>query len=369
MKKVVKIYIVFFLLFASLGKAWCQKQYKKVLEASFESGPLISNGQPWADAIKDLVSYHAIDIRLGWRKNTNSFYGQLYRYPVFGVGLSTTLPYQSEIGRPQGVYWFFDIPFKEFSTSRKLNLSYFGHLGLGFNLNPYDSLDNPLNRYIGSELNSYIHLGLKLNYAITEQTQLFSMIGLKHFSNGSTKKPNAGINLIPVSIGVRYNFDKREEPIPELWERPELLRSGYWSTAFYFGSKNYEVGEPSYFRGGVNLTYLWEKSYKYRYGVGLDVFFAPGLKDRSGQDEVTFWDQTSIAAVGSWEWKLTEKLYIPVGFGVYLHRNEENQEFTWFYERVGLRYSLTDQLFTGIQIKAHKLKADFFEFTVGYSFK
>ncbi|NVK49815.1 MAG: acyloxyacyl hydrolase [Cyclobacteriaceae bacterium] len=368
MKQVARLFLFVFFLFGLAVPSFSQKEFKKVLEASFESGPLISNGQPWADAVKNLVSYHAVDIRLGWRKNTNSYYGQLYRYPVFGVGLSTTLAYQSEIGRPQGVYWFFDIPFREFSYDRKFNLSYFGHLGLGFNLNPYDSIENPLNRYIGSELNSYIHLGLKVNYFLTEQVHLFSMVGLKHFSNGATKKPNAGINLLPVSVGVRYNFNKSEEETPHLWERPELNKTGYWSTAFYFGSKNYEVGGASYFRGGANLTRLWEKSYKYRYGVGLDVFFAPGLRDRSGLAQVSLWDQMSLAVVGAWEWKLTEHLYIPVGFGVYLHRNNENQEFTWFYERIGMRYSLNDRLFTGVQIKAHKFKADFFEYTVGYSF-
>ncbi|NVJ86067.1 MAG: acyloxyacyl hydrolase [Algoriphagus sp.] len=369
MKKASHIFTFCLILFLSFGQAFCQKEYRKVVEFSLESGPLISNGQPWADQIKNLVSYHAVDLRFGWRMNPNSFYSQLYRYPVFGVGISTTLPYQSEIGRPQGVYWFFDIPFKVFEEDKKLNFSYFGHLGLGFNLNPYDSIENPLNRYIGSELNSYIHFGLKANYSLSKQMKIFSMIGLKHFSNGSTKKPNAGINLLPVSVGLRYNFDKGDTKTIQITENPKAWETGYWNTALYLGKKNYEVGGASYFRGGAGISYLWDKSYKYRYGVGMDVFFAPGLTDRSDISQATLWDQLSIAAVGAWEWKLTERLFVPIGLGFYLHRNPENQEFTWFYERVGLRYHLTQQFYSGIQIKAHKLKADFFEFTVGYSFR
>lgn len=362
-----------FFLFLGLAlftlKAFPQRNYNKVLELSFESGPFISNGDPWSDELIDLVSYTAFDFRIGWRQN-NTFMGELHRNPIFGIGVSSTLPYQSEIGRPMGVYWFFDIPFKPISENKKLNFSYFAHLGLGFNLNPFDSLDNPINQFIGSELNSYIHFGAKANYSISDQFQIFSMLGLKHFSNGSTRKPNAGINLVPFSIGIRYNFQPKLEVAEQLVlrQRPILFEEGYWNLMLYSGSKNYEVGEKTYFRGGFNLSYIWDKSYKYRYGLGLDVFFAPGLAERSGTPDVGFWDQTSVAIAGAWEWKLTERLYAPVGLGFYLHRNRENQESTVYYERVGLRYLLTEKLQLGLQIKAHRIQADFFEFTLGYRF-
>jgi hypothetical protein len=58
---------------------------------------------------------------------------------------------------------------------------------------------------------------------------------------------------------------------------------------------------------------------------------------------------------------------MPVGFGVYLYRNELNQEVSGFYERIGFRYRITELLSAGVQIKAHKAKADFFEFTLGYT--
>jgi hypothetical protein len=76
---------------------------------------------------------------------------------------------------------------------------------------------------------------------------------------------------------------------------------------------------------------------------------------------------SSVAVVGSWEWKLTERLYMPVGFGVYLSRAHYNQEVSSFYERIGVRYRIDNNVFAGVQIKAHKAKADFFEFTLGYT--
>lgn len=363
------IMIVFLNLSLVSFQAFSQEKYDKIIELSVESGPFISNGDPWADELIDLVSYTAFDFRFGWRQN-KTFMGDLYRNPIFGIGVSSTLPYQSEIGRPMGVYWFFDIPFRPFSQDKRFNFSYFAHLGLGFNLNPYDSLDNPINQFIGSELNSYIHFGAKANYTLSDRFQLFSMLGLKHFSNGSTRKPNAGINLVPVSIGLRYNFQPSQVKPEEafLRDRSILFEKGYWNFMLYTGSKNYEIGEGTYFRGGFNLSYIWDKNYKYRYGMGLDVFFAPGLSERTGNTDVGFWDQTSVAIAGAWEWKLTERLYAPVGLGFYIHRNRENQESTVYYERVGLRYLMSENLQFGVQIKAHRIKADFFEFTLGYRF-
>ena len=49
-----------------------QQKYQKILELSYENGPMISNGKDWADEIRDLVSYRGADIRLGWRKTSNT---------------------------------------------------------------------------------------------------------------------------------------------------------------------------------------------------------------------------------------------------------------------------------------------------------
>lgn len=347
-------------------EVFSQKKYQQLLEVSYETGPLISNGNDWANEIADLVSYRGADFRMGWRKVGGDFYNQLYRYPTFGIGFSTALAYYPEIGRPQGVYAFAELPFSRNSLHKKLNFSYFGQIGLGFNLNPYDSLENPLNKYIGSALNAYIHLGFKANYQLHDRIKLFGTLGLKHYSNGSTKRPNAGINLTPLSLGVQYKLNNESVPKNHELKYPPLEKRGFWNFALYLGNKNYEIGDPSYFRGGIGVNYLWEASYRYRMGLGLDMFFAPGLASRFPDQKGTFSNQTSVAVVGSWEWKLSERLYVPIGLGAYLHYNGLNQE-SWFYERVGVRYRLQDHLFTGLQIKAHKAKADFFEFTIGYT--
>jgi len=357
------VYLVFLFHLPIFG----QSQIQSSIRASFETGPLLSNGTDWGDEIKDLVNYRGVDIQFAWQDFGNNFYSYLYRYPKYGFGINSALNNNQEIGQPIAIYGFLDIPFSRQGINRKVNWGYFNQLGLGFNLKPYDPDSNPINQYIGSKVNCYIHLGLYSSVKISERVNFNARFGLKHFSNGATKRPNAGINLFPVNVGVDIKLgDILTIPL-EAPKIPEHTKRNYLNFALYTGMKNYEIGDPSYLRGGLGVNYLIEPVYKYRIGLGLDLFWAQGMDQRFPNEEFNFKDQTSLAIVGSWEWQLSEKLYVPIGLGVYLYRNELNQEWTGYYERIGVRYRMLDQLFAGMQIKAHKAKADFFEFTIGYT--
>lgn len=344
-----------------------EPKFQKSFSFSYETGPMISNGTDWGKEVKDAVDYGALDFQIGWRKISNTTFNYLYRYPTLGLGFNSALKNYEEIGRPQSIYGFMEFPFSIRGLDKKVNFGYFTQLGVGFNLKPYDSLDNPSNRYIGSRVNGYINLGFYSTVKISERTDFQASFGLKHFSNGAAKKPNAGINLFPLNLSMKIKLGNIN-PIPiSSVEIPEKELRSFWNLALYTGIRNYEIGDPSYFRGGLGVSYLFEPAYKYRFGIGLDLFWAQGMGLRFPERTFSFSDQTSLAIVGSWEWRLTERLYIPIGFGAYLYRNELNQEITWFYERVGARYCFSNNLFAGMQIKAHKAKADFFEFTFGYT--
>ncbi len=69
----------------------------------------------------------------------------------------------------------------------------------------------------------------------------------------------------------------------------------------------------------------------------------------------------------SWEWALSQNLYVPLAISYYLHRNTENGEVQPYYLRAGIRYRFNNQMFFGGTIKAHGGIADIFEWTLGYT--
>ncbi|UZD23791.1 acyloxyacyl hydrolase [Algoriphagus halophytocola] len=344
-----------------------QDKAQKFFEISYDQGPIIGNNKDWADELIDRISYAAVDLRMGWRSPKSTVYNYVNRYPSYGIGFTSNLKYYSEIGRPMAIYGFGEFPFGKESYLKKLNFSYYAQVGLGFGMNPYDAESNALNGFVGTGMNIHVGVGFKGFYQLAETVGIFASAGLKHYSNGSIKKPNSGINFVPIALGVRLKMG--QEPFSPVAkpEFPQKDYKGYWNIAAYAGAKSYEIGEKAYFRGGLGVNYLWDFSYKYKAGIGIDWFYGAGASERYPTEDVKFTDINSFAVVGSWEWQLTERFYMPIAFGVYLSKAHYNQEAAQYYERIGVRYRAKNNLFAGLQIKAHKAKADFFEFTFGYT--
>lgn len=344
-----------------------QKKFIKYLDVRVENGMMLGNGDELADQLAESSYYNGFDVRLGFRvSDPNNVYSNVYRRPYFGVGWYSATFHQEEIGKPNALYFFLTIPLK-FEELKKWTFSYSGAFGLSYNFNPYDPVNNPSNIFVGSYKNCYVHLTFVANYKFNEKWALNGSFGFKHFSNGSFKQPNYGLNLIPVTVGVSYKLskdeiDQFEKPIPN------YMKHSLMNASFIAGSKNYEVGGDNYLKATLSVDYLRQINYRYRIGLGFDFFYSAESELRNTSDASSFSKTYSYAIVGSWEWALTKRLYVPVGIGIYLHRNKENNESTPYYERVGIRYRLTDHIYSGITIKAHQGAADIFEWTVGYTF-
>ena len=367
-----KIYVFVFLL-AFVSVAYGQKKdtlktkrYVKYLDLRFENGIMLSNGKPYADDIVNNSYYNGLDFRLGFRMtDPDNVYSNIYRRPTLGLGFYASTFHNEDIGKPNAIYFYFDIPFA-FERNKRLIFSYTGAFGLSYNFNAFDSISNPTNYFVGSEKNCYFHFGFVMGYKITDRFTLSFTTGLKHFSNGSMKKPNAGINLIPFTVGVRYKINK-DDILLEKREIPKFKPFNIWNISVAVGSKHYDRDdERNYLKMTYGFNYLRQFNYKIRFGGGLDIFYsAPhGSSNISGNKENTI----SVAVVGAYEWVMNKNLSVPIDFGVYLFRHEGNEEITPFYERVGMKYRFNNNIFAAVTIKAHKGKADYFEWTLGYSF-
>lgn len=343
------------------------KKFIKYLDFRLENGAMLGNGDELADQLAETSYYNGLDIRLGFRRSDpKNVYSNVYRRPYFGLGWYSSTFQKAEIGEPNALYFFLTIPLK-FEELKKWTFSYSGAFGLSYNFNPYDPVNNPSNIFVGSYKNCYVHLGFIANYKFNEQWALNGTIGFKHFSNGSFKQPNFGLNLIPITVGISYKVSKDEvEQFPK--SIAPYLKHNLFNISLIAGSKNYEAGGDNYLKATISIDYLRQINYRYRIGIGFDFFYSDASNLRNTSDASNFSKSFSYAVVGSWEWALTKKLYVPVGIGIYLHRNKENNEATPFYERVGIRYRLTNHIYSGLTIKAHAGAADIFEWTIGYTF-
>ncbi len=343
------------------------KKFVKYLDVRIENGAMLGTDSDWSEQIVNSSYYLGVDFRLGFRKtDPNDIYSNVYRRPYFGLGYYSSTFHNEDVGQPNAIYFFLTIPLK-FEENKKFTLSYSGAYGISYNFNAFDSISNPTNVFLGSEKNIYVHLEFLGNYKFNEKWAVNGSIGFKHFSNGSFKQPNYGINLIPLTLGVSYKLsdDKIDHFEKEI---PDFIKHNRWNIAFIAGSKNYEVGGDNYLKSTLSLNYLRQLTYKHSVGIGMDFFYSAQSDLRNSSDASDFSKTYSYAVVASGEWNLTKNLYVPMGIGFYLHRNMENDEKTPYYERVGMRYRFAQHFYAGLSIKAHGGAADIFEWTVGYSF-
>ncbi len=343
-----------------------EKKYAKYIDVRFENGAMLGTSKEIGQQLVDASYYNGFDIRLGFRKtDPYDVYGNVYRRPYLGVGYYQSTFHNEAVGYPTAMYFFLTMPFT-FEENKKFNLAYTGAFGLSYNFNPYDSIGNPTNIFIGSVRNCYVHLGIEAKYKFNEKWALKGTFGFKHFSNGSFKQPNLGINLFPLTIAGSYKFGKTEidhykKPIPK------YIKHNLYNITFSAGSKNYEHGEPNHLKTALGFNYLRQINYKYRLGIGTDIFYSADAEERNTSDASNFSKSFSFGIVGSWEWVVSPRVYVPLGVGVYLHRNEENNEKDPVYLRAGIRTRITEHFNAGVTIKAHKGVADFFEWTLAYT--
>jgi hypothetical protein len=337
------------------------KKFVKYLDIRFENGAMLGNGTAIGDQLVNASYYNGTDIRLGFRKtDPDDVYSNVYRRPYLGVGYYSSTFHNEAIGRPNALYFFLTMPFA-FERNKKLTFSYSAAFGLAYNFNAYDSVNNPINVFLGSQNNCYVDLYFVMNYRFNDNIAMNGSLGFKHFSNGSFRQPNFGINLIPVTVGVSYRLND-QKVLLEKTHVPIYKPHNLWNITLSAGSKHYSPEEDrNYLKMGLNVNFLRQINYKYRLGVGMDFFYAAESEKRNA-------DSFSTAVVGTWEWCLTRNLYAPIALAFYLKRNEANNEVNPYYQRVGLRYRFNNNLHAGLTIKAHAGQADYFEWAIGYTF-
>lgn len=311
--------------------------------------------------------YRGMDLRLAFRRTNNQdVYSDLYRGPRFGLGYFISSFRHGDVGTPMALYGFTEIPFTRPDHSHWEWLYSIG-LGLSFNFMPYDRVRNPSNIFIGTRKNVYINLTMEGRYHVTDRLTLGGGIGYKHFSNGAVRMPNKGLNIVPLVLTAQYKL----EPGREAWkpfERPVFKPYTLWELYGSTGTRTYDLSNRPYLKIGVGGTLLRQFCYRYRAGLGFDIFYTQGGVSRVKGAGSPFSKDFSYAPYGAWEWVINEKLSVPLHVGVYVHRNPENEEKEFFYQRIGVRYKANTHLITGLALKANAGAADFVEFTLGYSF-
>jgi hypothetical protein len=329
-----------------------------------------------------LDDYQLFSLRFSKNTIGENSWEQLYNYPNWGIGLSIADFHNPlEIGNPFCIYGFFDAPFKRWN---RLSLNYDIAFGTALDWKNYNPVTNPFNIAIGAPFSFIINTGLNLEYDITKHIGIRTGLSFNHFSNGALKVPNKGINAVTPLISIKYNYN--DYPVYKR-EIPKFSGNNEWSFSVYsgvknltFDSANVDVKEKHegvfYPEFGLSALYSRQISYKSEIGIGMTVGYNGAANAQVAVDnnelepvKVPLYEKIQVSIYPSYE-LVIDKMSIVIQPGIYLYRNNMNSFSSRIFQKIGLKYFITNNIFAGLTLNAYNYyMSDFIGWSVGYRIK
>jgi hypothetical protein len=284
------------------------------------------------------------------------------KYPIVGATLfGGSVGNNKILGTYWGCYSFIEFPF----VKRK-HYEFLGKAGAGLGVGTriFDQELNPKNDAISTHLNALICLGLK-NHFLVGDNKISIGLDMTHFSNGSFKVPNLGINLPFVSIGYARTIQKRDFSTESQANTLPFKKWLFGATAIGSVKEIYPTGGKKYPIFALSIHARRFAKPKVGIETALDIISKQSITGYKSIIKKTQWD---ILQVGFYTGYLLplDRFHFVLGMGVYLKDKYQPDDF--LYHRVGFRYYLKNGITIQTVLKSHWAKADYVEWGVGYTF-
>ena len=307
----------------------------------------------------------AFEAHLGYQTLGKHKWEHLYNFPAMGIGYYRGYPGKTSVlGRVNSAF-----AFMEFTTREKSSYSTRIKYSLGFaHFSQFHHPEtNEQNHAIGTPFNVHFNVNYSFLYRIAPESQLLAGVSFTHFSNGAYKKPNKGLNLLDINIGLRQSLGE---------ERPRLQVPLYgnvlehlpaWNLNFVLGmGKMQKTIEPNQYSAlSLSINLSRQSNLTNQWGFGVDMFYDDFIKAEAREQrdaqvfkeylhgglhvshDIVFHNLSAIFNLGYYTFYYV-KPYKPI------------------YQRVGLRYEFSSGVIAGVSLKTHYAKADFVEWGLGY---
>jgi len=193
-------FIAFLLLTFSLSNVIAQKKINLsdyTVSLKYHYGFIIQTNEEVAQLINQHPS--AVELEVMKRTTGKNYYDQLYKYPQLGAAMQYFI---FDPSKPLGNALCLSPTYNLKILDKPKNQLYF-RLGYGaaFVEKRFNTYDNYANDAISTRLN--FTCSGRINYYFKiKNTDINAGLGITHISNGVTKVPDQGLNLVTVNVGI-----------------------------------------------------------------------------------------------------------------------------------------------------------------------
>lgn len=297
-----------------------------------------------------------------------------YNYPVTGIAYwNAWLGNSRDLGQAHALFPYISFPW---AKNEKSELNFRLGAGLAYLTKRFDRLENYKYTAIGSHLNAAVNLMIEYRWKPLHHLQLSAGVQLMHFSNGSVKTPNFGLNIPSVSGGIAFRLNKENNYIRRRL-RPDL-------TMFEFDGRDYievkagttlaikETGDTDGKRYNIYAGFISASKslgYKHKLGLCFDLSWDGSdalLVAHSNTEPYKKSELTKPGLSAAYELVLARTSFA-FNLGAYLGGKDKSEGMTYY--KAGIHYLITKNLFANLTLKTHFARADFVGLGIGYRFK
>lgn len=362
----MRYYLTYFFLLSNLLSTAQTDVYNNKLSLKLGYGALIAH----RDFMRHLVTGHSplVEFSYGFNAYGERSYEEAYLMPEIGVStvfIASGNP--SQIGNCYGVYPYINLPLGKRKFVPELRLG----MGAGFVSKPFNPKTNYKNNAIGSFLNACVLIEFKNNISVNNRLNWNYGFSLTHFSNGSFKLPNLGLNFVTLNTGFGYNVGNKKEFITN--KNTSYDKSLKLNLLAHLGVRSNSEDSPLYPIYTITAEATKRISYKSKILFGIEGFYNTSVQHLDDYETIVFNKDTLTRNSN-----LQSGIYIGYGIvfntfsiniinGLYTHNL--NKTTGLFYHRISLRKELGDNLYFTGGLKTHFATAEYIELGVGYKLR
>ncbi|MBD2768732.1 acyloxyacyl hydrolase [Hymenobacter sp. BT664] len=316
-------------------------------------------------AIRHLVTSHPTGLEINLQRQTTGsapWHGW-YKFPKLGLALTYYDFHNPVLGYAVSASPYISKPF---SRGPRHDFSLRMGAGLAYLSNPYNQDTNHKNTIASSALNATLQLRFEYDYALTPHVGLLVGLGLNHYSNGATTKPNFGVNLPSVVLGLNYHELRSFAQVNANAPAPMEVGQTFFNVSTSVGFKQRNPSDrQKYLVNSVTAAVGRRVNRKSNLLAGVEGFYDRSLKAQLADTTRAGIKQPDVKKAGVFVGHelLFGQLAFVSHFGFYVYAPYKSS--TAYYERLGLKYHFTNFLFGAVDLKIHRGAADVIEFKVG----
>ena len=338
-----------------------------IVEGNYYTGSIL----PHSEQISHLITAKPDGFLLSFNRKTvgEKSWESFYNFPDYGFSLHYQNNHNPELGNLYGA--FAHLNFYFFNRNLQLRVAQ----GIAYATNPFDRESNFRNLAYGTKFMPSTYFSLNYN-----KQNLWNGLGFQggllliHHSNATLKSPNISTNTFGLQIGLNYSFDHQEPNRQFNTQTDNFDTNLKYVVSFKTGVNEGHIigmGQKPFYHINAYAEKRLNRTGSVQFGGEL--FLSETLKELIPLMANSFpesnisadADYKRVGIFAGYEMYLS-KFSIEGQMGVYVF--DEYKQNGSLYQRLGLKYYVTDRVFGSMSLKTHFAKAEALEFGVGLKF-